>query len=267
MVLAKVDISSSIQEFFNELFAFLPELIAAIVIVILGYIVAKVIGKIVHRVLVRAGLDRTLTSGQGGSWVQRVTSNPSRLVGTLAFWAIFLGAISLAVSVLGINALTDFVAAVYAYLPHVVAAVLIFLVAGAVSAGVSALVARTMGDTPTGKFVATAAPILVMGIATFMILTELGIAEPIVLITYAALMGAVALAMALAFGIGGRDVAARMLEDAYRKGQESRGQIQRDFAVGKERARAEAERLKAESGGSDGRQDVAAVTGRPRPTQ
>jgi Conserved TM helix len=260
MVLAELDISNSVQEFFNELFAFLPELIAALVILILGYIVAKVIGGIVRRVLVRTGLDRTLTTGQGGNWVRRVTPSPSRLVGTLAFWAVFLGAISLAVSVLGINALTDFVAAVYAYLPHVVVAVLIFLVAGAVSAGVSTLAARTMGDTPTGKFVATAAPILVMGIATFMILTELGVAEQIVVITYAALMGAVALAMALAFGLGGRDVASRMLEDAYRKGQESRGQIQRDFAVGKQRAQADAERIKAESGG-DG--DVAAVTGPP----
>ena len=44
------------------------------------------------------------------------------------------------------------------------------------------------------------------------------------IITYAALMGAVALGMALAFGLGGRDVASRMLEDAYRSGQEARAQ-------------------------------------------
>ena len=258
MVLADVDISTSIQQGLDELVAFIPELIAAIVIVILGYFVAKVIGNIVHRVLTRAGLDRTLQSGQAGNWVQRVTSSPSRVIGKLAFWAIFLGAISLAVSVLGINTLTDFVAAVYAYLPHVIAAALIFLVAGAVSAGVAALATRTMGDTPTGKFVATAAPILVMSIATFMILTELGIAEQIVVITYAALMGAIALGMALAFGLGGRDVASRMLEDAYRKGQESRAGIRGDLEVGKARAQSEAERMRAESR-NDRKQDVASV--------
>jgi Conserved TM helix len=262
MVLADVDISTSIQQGLDELVAFIPELIAAIVIVILGFFVAKVIGSIVHRVLTRTGLDRTLQSGQAGNWVQRVTPSPSRVIGKLAFWAIFLGAISLAVSVLGIDALTDFVAAVYAYLPHVIAAALIFLVAGAVSAGVAALAARTMGDTPTGKFVATAAPILVMSIATFMILTELGIAEQIVVITYAALMGAIALGMALAFGLGGRDVASRMLEDAYRKGQESRADIRRDLEVGKARAQSEAERMRAESR-NDHKQDVASVA---RPT-
>jgi Conserved TM helix len=265
MLLADVDITTSIQEGLDEFFAFIPELIAAIVIVILGYFVAKIIGNIVHRVLARAGLDRSLQSGQTANWVQRVTSSPSRVIGKLAFWVIFLGAISLAVSVLGINALTDFVAAVYAYLPHVIAAALIFLVAGAVSAGVAALATRTMGDTPTGKFVATAAPILVMSIATFMILTELGIAEQIVVITYAALLGAIALGMALAFGLGGRDVAARMLEDAYRKGQESRAGIRRDLEVGKQRAQAEAERARSETG--DGRQEDITTATRPGTTR
>jgi hypothetical protein len=63
-----------------------------------------------------------------------------------------------------------------------------------------------------------------MAIAVFMILNQLKIATDIVIITYAALMGAVALGMALAFGLGGRDVASRMLEDAYRSGQEARAQ-------------------------------------------
>jgi Conserved TM helix len=266
MILADVDITTSIQEVLDEFFAFIPELLAAIVILILGYFVAKLIGNIVQRVLARSGLDGTLQEGQAGNWVQRVTSSPSRLVGKLAFWAVFLGAISLAVSVLGVDALTDFVAAVYAYLPHVIAAALIFLVAGAVAAGLSALIARTMGDTPTGKFAATAAPILVMSIATFMILTELGIAEQIVIITYAALMGAIALGMALAFGLGGRDVAARMVEDAYRKGQQSRADIRRDFEAGTARAEADAARVRREAG--DGRQeDITTATQPGRSTR
>jgi Conserved TM helix len=239
MVLADVDISNSIQRGLNELFAFIPEFLAAIAILIVGFFLAKIIGNIVQRVLGRAGLDRTLHTGQGGDWVRRVTSSPSRLVGRLAFWAVFLGAISLAVSVLGINALTDFVAAVYGYLPHVIVAVLIFLVAGALSAGVATIVGRTMGDTPTGKAVATAAPILIMAIATFMILTELGIAEQIVMITYAGLIGAIALGMALAFGLGGRDVAARMLEGAYQAGQRGREQVRRDLEYGRARAATE----------------------------
>jgi hypothetical protein len=119
-----------------------------------------------------------------------VSEHSSRVVGTLTFWAIFLGAISLAATALGIDALTAFVGAVCAYLPNVIAALAIFLIAGALAAGVSALVARVMGDTGLGKVVATAAPILIMTIATFMILDQLRIAHNIVVITYAALLGA-----------------------------------------------------------------------------
>ena len=61
-----------------------------------------------------------------------------------------------------------------------------------------------------------------MAIAVFMILNQLRIATDIVTITYAALMGAVALGMALAFGLGGRDVASRMLEEAYARGRQGR---------------------------------------------
>jgi hypothetical protein len=176
-----------------------------------------------------------------------VTPSPSRLVGRLAFWAIFLGAVSLAAAVLGIAALTGFVAAIWAYIPNVIAALAIFLVAGAIAAAVAALVGRTMGDTPLGKIVATAVPIIVMSIATFMILEQLKIATQIVTITYAAIWGAIALGTALAFGLGGRDVAARMLEGAYQKGQENRAQFRRDLDRGRARAREQAQQVKEQA--------------------
>jgi hypothetical protein len=70
-----------------------------------------------------------------------------------------------------------------------------------------------------------------MAIAVFMILNQLHIATAIVTITYAAVMGALALGMALAFGLGGRDVASRLLEDAYRKGQAERQRLRAQRAA------------------------------------
>ena len=240
-------IGDSVEQGFDAFFAWLPQLLGALVILLIGYILAKIIGGIVGKALHRAGLDRSLAQGQAGRWVSKVTSSPSRLVGRIAFWAIFIGTISLAVTTLGIDALQSFVAAIYAYLPNVIAAVLIFLVASALAAGIAALVTRLMGDTPTGKVVATVAPGLVMAIAVFMILDQLEIAPQIVTITYAALMGAFALAAALAFGLGGREVAARMLEGAYQKGQESRGQVRADLERGREQVRHDVDRAKVEA--------------------
>jgi hypothetical protein len=230
-------IGDSVEHGFSVFFGWIPALLGALAILLIGYVVAKVVAGLVQRVCRRAGLDRALHGGPGGGYVARVTEHPSRVVGTVAFWAIFLGAISLAATALGIDALTAFVGTVWAYLPNVIAALAIFLIAGALAAGVSTLVARVMGDTGLGKVVATAAPILIMTIATFMILDQLKIAHNIVVITYAALLGAIALGSALAFGLGGRAVAERMLEGAYAGVQQNKGQWRSDLDQGLSRAK------------------------------
>ena len=258
--LAKVDIGNSIQQGLNTFFAFIPRLIGFLLILLIGYIIAKAVKKAIEALLSRVGLDQMTHQGSIGEYVNKVNPNfkPSALIGQVAFYFIFLGAISIAVSQLGIAAVTTFVAAIVSYLPNVIAAVIIFVVAGAIAAAVGGLVARTMGDTPTGKIVGTVAPLLVMGIATFMILQQLKIAPEIVQITYTALLGGTALALALAFGLGGREVAARMLNDAYDKGQQQKGQVQQDFQKGKEQAKSDAETAqqkaqeKAGSGGGNG---------------
>jgi hypothetical protein len=259
-VFLAVQVGDSVQQGLDKLFAFLPRLVGFVLVLLIGYIVARVVKAIVTKALDRVGLDRALHTGQAGEYVNRVAPDvrPSSTIGSLAFWFLFLGAIAIAVSQLGIPALNNFVQAIGAYLPNVVAAVLIFVIAGAVAAAVGGLVARTMGDTPTGKVVGSVVPVLVMAIATFMILNQLQIATEIVTITYAALIGGVFLAIALAFGLGGREVAARMLGDAYDKGQEQRGLLRRDMEIGKERAKHDVERGKDAARRRDGNEGATA---------
>jgi F0F1-type ATP synthase assembly protein I len=268
--LAAVKIGDSVQQGLDNFFAFVPRLVGFLLILLIGYIVAKVVKGILTKVLQRVGLDHALHSGSTGQYVNQVAPDvkPSRTIGAIAFWFIFLGAISIAVSQLGITALTDFVGSIAAYLPNVIAAIVIFVIAGAIAAAIGGLVARTMGDTPTGKVVGSVVPVLVMAIATFMILNQLKIAPAIVTITYAALIGGVFLAMALAFGLGGRSVAQRMLEDAYDKGQENKDRVKDDMDTGKERAQRDAERAKdkaqEKTGSGAGNGDVQPVpTSRP----
>jgi len=261
-LLAAVNVGDSVQTALDSFFGFLPKLIGFIIVLAIGWIVAKVVKTAVTKLLQKVGLDKALHSGSTGRYVDRIApdTSPSRLVGSLAYWFIFLGALAIAVSQLGIDALDNFVAAIGAYLPNVVAAVLIFVVAGAIAAAIGGLVARTMGDTPTGKIVGSVVPVLVMAIATFMILNQLQIAEEIVTITYAALLGAAALAMALAFGLGGRELAGRMLSDAYDKGQEQRSQVRRDMEIGKERGKQDAAHAASDGGRRTGNGRTGAQT-------
>jgi small-conductance mechanosensitive channel len=243
LLLAKVDIGNSVQGGLNSLFTFVPRLIGFLLILLIGYIIAKAVKKAIEALGAKTGIDAKTHQGSIGEYVDKVNPSfkPSAVIGQIAFYFIFLIVIGIAVAQLGIPGVTAFVAAITAYLPNVIAALIIFVVAGAISAAVGGLAARTMGDTPTGKIVGTVAPVLVMGIATFMILQQLKIAPEIVQITYTALLGGTTLALALAFGLGGRDVASKMLNDAYSKGQEQKGQVKQDFQKGKEQAKSDAQ--------------------------
>jgi hypothetical protein len=221
MFTAAVEISESVQQGLDDLIGFLPRLVGFLIILLVGYLIAKVLQKVITVALEKIGTDRALTAGASGTYVERVMpdASPSGVIGRVVFWFVLLGALSIAITSLGINALNDFLTDVFSYLPNVVAAILIFVVAGALASWLGKAASNLLGESPTGKLVATALPILVMAVAVFMILNQLRIATDIVTITYAALLGAVALGMALAFGLGGRDVASRMLEDAYARGR------------------------------------------------
>lgn len=238
-----MDIGKSFQNATDAFFAFLPNLLGFIVILIVGYVVAKVVQGVIRAALQRLGLDKHLHESQAHGMVERVLpgASPSNGIARTVFWLSFVFFFFAAIGALKIPAVTTFMNQVLAYLPNVIAAILIFVVAALISGAVAAGVAKVMGDTPTGKIVATVLPAVVMVIAFFMILDQLQIAPQIVSIAFAATMGALALGLALAFGLGGRPVAQQMLEDAYRKGREQKDQVRSDLQQGKERAQSHAD--------------------------
>jgi hypothetical protein len=230
-------IGGTVRNAFVVFFAWLPHVVGALAVLIIGYVVARLVAALVRKALTRARLDRRMHEGLGGTMVERAVPRPAALVASVVFWLIMVAVFSLAASVLGVAALTAFVGAIWAYVPNVIAAFIIFLVAAALAGGVATVVDRTMGDTSLGRIAKTAAPVLIMSIAVFMILEQLKIATQIVTITYAALMGAIALGSALAFGLGGREVAGELLRGAYDKGRASSDQWRRELEQGRTTAR------------------------------
>jgi hypothetical protein len=118
-----------VEELARNVILFLPNLIAAIVILIIGWILGRILGRVVSEVLDRIGVDDALRKTSVGQQIERSTMNISRLFDLIVRWFIYLIAILAAVSVLQIPALTAAVAAIVAYIPNVVA-FLIILIAG-----------------------------------------------------------------------------------------------------------------------------------------
>jgi hypothetical protein len=217
MPIAAVHIAQSLQRGLDSLIAFIPNLVGCLIILFVGYLIARVVKAAATKLLETVGLDRALSGSQAGTYVERVSpgARPSRLVGVVAFWFIFIYAIAAAVGALKIPALTNFMANVQDYLPNVIAAVLILVAGVALAGAAGGLVDRLMGDTPRGRMARAVSPTLILAIVVFMVLNQLKIAPAIVTTTYVALVGMLAVAGALAFGLGGRELAADMMRDAY----------------------------------------------------
>jgi len=217
MPIAAVHIAQSLQRGLDSLIGFIPNLLGCLVILFVGYLIARVVKLVVAKLLEAIGLDRALSGSQAGTYVERVSpgARPSRLVATVAFWFIFIYAIAAAVGALKIPALTNFMANVQDYLPNLIAAVLILVVGVALAGAVGGFVDRLVGDTPSGRMARAVGPTLILAIVVFMVLNQLQIAPAIVTTTYIALIGMLAVAGALAFGLGGRELAADMMRETY----------------------------------------------------
>src|SRR5215212_6238806 len=168
--MAAIKIVDSLQKGLDAFFAFVPNLIAFLVILVVGYFIAKIVAAIVRKALEKLGLDKALHESDAKQYVDRISpdASPSATVGKVFFYFLFVFVLTAAIGALKIPAVTAFMNQVLAYLPNVIAAIVIFVVAAALAGAVAAGVAKLLGDTPTGKIVATAVPALVMLIATFM---------------------------------------------------------------------------------------------------
>ena len=201
-----MDIGDSVQNTTDGIFDFLPNLLGFLVILLIGFIIAKVVSGVIRKLLDKVHVDRKLKESSASKYVDAVLpgASPSGGIAKVVFWLIFIFFITVAIGALGIPAATGFMNDVLSYLPNVIVAILIFVVAALISGVVAGAAVKVMGDTPTGKVVATVAPSVIMVIAFFMILEQLQIAPEIVRIAFTAIMFALALGLALAFGLGGR---------------------------------------------------------------
>jgi small-conductance mechanosensitive channel len=202
----------------------LPALIGAIIILIIGFIIAKVLQGVVTRVLHSMGFQGWMESGGIKQFFDRSQTNqtPLSILGKLVFWLVFFIAITMAVDTLGISAISDVLAQFIAYIPQIIAAILILVLATLLANFVAGIVRGATGSNLIGSV----AQYSIIVFAAFAALTQLGIAKELIAPTFLILLGAVALAAAIAFGLGGKGVAQQMVEQGYQKGGEAKQQIQ-----------------------------------------
>jgi small-conductance mechanosensitive channel len=207
-----------LQEAISVFLSYIPQLIGAIVILIVGYIIAKVLQAVLGRVLQAVGFDGWMERGGIKQFFDRAETNqtPHSILGKLVFWFVFIIAITMAADALGIPQVSAVLAQLIAYIPNIIAAILILILAALLANFLAGIVRGATGSGLLGSV----AQYAIIVYAIFAAITQLGIAVELTAPTFLIVLGAVALAAAIAFGIGGREVARDVIERAYNRGQE-----------------------------------------------
>lgn len=194
----------------NNVLTSLPNILSGILLVFVGYLVGRIVGDIVTNFLAGIGFD-SMIERAGITAASPENKRPSEIAGIVVMVAIILFLATEAFRQLGFNLLAQLTTSAVVSGGKVLVGLLVFAV-GVYLSNLAARAIRTSGITQAGM-IATVARILILILATSMALSRMGIANDIINLAFGLTLGAVAVAAALAFGLGGRDAARQVLDD------------------------------------------------------
>jgi small-conductance mechanosensitive channel len=174
--------------------AFVPLLLLFLVILIVGLIVARLISKGLDKLLERVGFDRLVERGGVKKALEKSKFDASDLIAKIVYYALVLFVLQFAFGVFGPNPVSDLLAAIIAFLPRLIVAIIIMIIAAAVAAGAKTLIEGTLGGLSYGKIIANIASIFILFIGIIAALNQIGVATTVttpILITVLAIIGGV----------------------------------------------------------------------------
>ena len=209
---------------------YIPALFGALIILFAGYLLARVVERAVDRLLRRVRFDALLERGGVMEVVERSGShvNPIRVIANLVFWLLMFAVIVLASNALGLQSLADVFSELVGYIPSVIAAIVIIIVGIVLGEFVGGLILASAGGLHGGTALSRIGRGGVILLAIFMALQQLNVATEIVTTAFAILFGAVALALALAFGLGNRELAGEVTREWYARYRAERDAVERE---------------------------------------
>jgi len=200
---------------------FIPSLLAAIIIFIIGWLIAEAIGKIVSRILKVLKIDQIF---ERANWREALETaeikvNISEFIGGICKWILVIVFLSIAVEILGLAQFASVLNRLIVWLPNVVIAVVVFVVAVIIADILNRLIRASVNKMGIkyGGFLGAIVRWAIYIFAGLAILLQLGVAPTIIQSIVVGFVGMLALALGLAFGLGGKDAAAKLIEDLKRR--------------------------------------------------
>lgn len=212
---------TTLGAFGARLQAFAPNLLAMLVLLLAGAVVAGLVRVALEFLLPRLGVDRFAERSGIGDVARRagLTRRPSRTIAFAMAWIVLAIFVLLAVAALDLRVAVDLVSRAFAWLPHLLVAVALLLAGGLVAglARRSVLIAAVNAGIPSARLLASGTYAALFVLFSAMALEQVGLGQRVVLTAFAISFGGIVLALALAFGLAGKDLARESLERLLRR--------------------------------------------------
>jgi hypothetical protein len=210
-------LQNSWQGFLN----FFPKLIVAIIVFLIGYFIALAVGKAISSILNGLKFNKIFEKNNWKEALEKaeLEVNPSEFIGSIFKWFLIVVFLLISVEILGWIQFASLLNRLIGWIPNLIVAVAIFVVA-VVVADILDKVLRASVKKIGVKYVGLVGGIVRWAIYIFAglaILLQLGVAEDLIKTLIQAFFGMIALAFGLAFGLGGKDAAAKIIEDLRKK--------------------------------------------------
>lgn len=211
----------ALQNSWQAFLVFFPKLIGALIIFVVGYFIALAVGKVISEVLIRLKFNKIFekTGWREALEKAEIKVNPSEFVGTIFKWILVIIFLMVAVEILGFVQFANLLNKLIGWLPNLIVAIAIFVVA-VVIADILDKIIRASVQKIGVKYVGLVGGIVRGAIYIFAglaILVQLGVAKELIHTLIICFFGMIALALGLAFGLGGKDAAAQIIEDLRKK--------------------------------------------------
>lgn len=209
------ELTQALQQMARDVAHYLPRLVVMLIIAFVGWLIAYLL-KVIVRSILRLTKFSKLSENAGATQLLHQAALPTstELVSRFVFWVAWVGFILVGVSVLGIGGLQEYVSRFFLFLPRMFVA-LVILFFGSVAASFlsrAALLAAVNANIRSSRLLSLSTRILVSIFALSMVFEVLGVAEQTMLIAFGTAFGAIMLGLAIAFGLGGQDLAREFLE-------------------------------------------------------
>ncbi len=208
----------------------IPKIIGFVLVLIIGWIIASLIAGAVAAIL-RTVRFNDLAQRSGITGFVRnmgLQTDASGVLAELVKWFVRLIVLVVAFDALGLPAVSTVLNNFLMWLPQLVVALVVLVITGLIATAVGDLVRGAVSEAgfSNPNMLASLAKVAIWGFGIIVAVNQIGIAQVLVDTLFTAFVGALALAFALAFGLGGRETAARIIEDWYERSQEAAPKVQ-----------------------------------------